>query len=139
MSLTTTEKKINELFEELVPGSGKADTVAGEIIRAVSRIGYRNYNDGDHIGVGYGNETCNPAARYLREACDKEVAECIDRMWGIYSDEDYKYCLDDLELAVLEFLEAHPDLKTKKNDTDMWSFRTDEDVDDSEEDDDDWY
>ena len=139
MSLTTTEKKINELFEELVPASGKADTVAGEIIRAVSRIGYRNYNDGDHIGVGYGKETCNPAARYLREACDKEVAGCIDRMWGVYSDEDYGYFLNDLELAVLEFLEAHSDLKTKKNDTDMWSFRTDEDVDDSDEDEDDWY
>lgn len=54
--MTTAEQKINALFSELVPASGKADTVAGEIVRAVSRIGYRNYNDGDHIGVGYGKE-----------------------------------------------------------------------------------
>lgn len=63
--MTKAEKRIEDLFEELVPTSGKADTVAGEIIRAIARISYRNYNDGDHIGVGYGNETCNPPARYL--------------------------------------------------------------------------
>lgn len=28
----------------------------------MNRISYRNWNDGDHIGVGYGRETCNPAA-----------------------------------------------------------------------------
>ena len=62
-TMTAAEQRINALFEELVPASGKADTVAGEIIRAVSRIIYRNYNDGDHVGVGYGNETCNPVSR----------------------------------------------------------------------------
>ena len=36
--MTAAEQRINALFEELVPASGKADTVAGEIIRAVSRI-----------------------------------------------------------------------------------------------------
>ena len=57
--------RFDELFDELVPMSGKADSLAGEIIRAVSRIVYRYYNDGDIVGVGYGNETCNPAARFL--------------------------------------------------------------------------
>ena len=28
----------------------------------MSRIGYRFYNDGDQLGIGYGKETCNPAA-----------------------------------------------------------------------------
>lgn len=65
--------KIDALFEELVPASGKADTVAGEIIRAVCRIGYRWFNDGDMVGVGYGKETCNPAARYLAEKAGKDV------------------------------------------------------------------
>lgn len=54
--MNTTEIRINALFEELVPSSGKADTVAGEIVRAVSRIGFRSSNDGDHIGVGYGED-----------------------------------------------------------------------------------
>ena len=75
--MITAEQKINALFAELVPASGKADTVAGEIVRAVSRIGYRNYNDGDHIGVGYGKQTCNPAARYLIKNGGDEVAVMV--------------------------------------------------------------
>ena len=36
--------RLNELFDELVPSKGKADSLAGELIRAVSRIGHRYYN-----------------------------------------------------------------------------------------------
>lgn len=79
--MTAAENRIHALFEELVPASGKADTVAGEIIRAVSRIAYRNYNDGDHVGVGYGNETCNPAARYLGEVAGSHVQQAVLDMW----------------------------------------------------------
>ena len=43
----TAREKISTLFDELVPVSGKADTVTGEIIRAISRIVYRNYDDGE--------------------------------------------------------------------------------------------
>ena len=39
--------KLTHCFEELVPPAGKADTVAGEIIRAACRIGYRWYSDED--------------------------------------------------------------------------------------------
>ena len=35
-----TEKRISVLFDKLVPGSGNADTVEGEIIRAINRIIY---------------------------------------------------------------------------------------------------
>ncbi|MBO6267353.1 MAG: hypothetical protein J6M06_03885 [Synergistaceae bacterium] len=75
--LTTNEKKIEALFEELVPASGAASTVAGEITRAINRICYRCFNDGDHLGVGYGRETCNPAGRYLAAKCDGKVAAMI--------------------------------------------------------------
>ena len=63
--MTKNHERINELFEELVPGSGKAESLAGELVRAMARIGYRWYNDGDQVGIGYGRETCNPAARFL--------------------------------------------------------------------------
>ena len=59
--MTKNEERINELFKELVPETGKADSLAGELVRAMSRIGYRFYNDGDQLGIGYGKETCNPA------------------------------------------------------------------------------
>ena len=135
------ERKISELFEDLVPPTGKANTVAGEIIRAISRIGYRNYNDGDHVGVGYGRETCNPAARYLWSFEDEEINNAISELWGVVNDELYDTRLAVLEMKVLEYLEAHPELKTTENTKDMWDFRTEDDVDDSDwdEDEDYWY
>ena len=60
-----------ELFGKLVPGTGKCDTIGGEILRAVNRIGYRWWNDGDKAGEGYGRETVNPAVRFLTEAVKK--------------------------------------------------------------------
>ena len=138
---TMVERKISELFEDLVPPTGKANTVAGEIIRAISRIGYRNYNDGDHVGVGYGRETCNPAARYLWSFEDEEINNAISELWGVVNDELYDTRLAVLEMKVLEYLEAHPELKTTENTKDMWDFRTEDDVDDSDwdEDEDYWY
>jgi len=137
--LTEIDKKINELFRELVPGSGKADTVAGEIIRAVCRIAYRNHNDGDHIGVGYGKETCNPAARYLSTYCDDAVKSVIDDMWGMLNEGLYDAACQVLEYHVLYFIERHPELREKKNTEDMWDYRIEsEDRDYDEEDDDEW-
>lgn len=55
-------EKFDKVFNEWVPDSGPAETVGGEIVRAVNKIVYRYYNDGDFIDVDYGKETCNPAA-----------------------------------------------------------------------------
>lgn len=137
--MTERENKINALFEEFVPDSGKADTVAGEIIRAVSRIGYRNYNDGDHIGVGYGKETCNPAARYLIKNAGEEVSDAIADIWGVEPDDLYDNGLEAVEEAVLRYLELHPELKTTANNEDMWDYRDEsEDIDDYDEDEEEW-
>ena len=141
--MTIVEKKLSDLFDELVPASGKADTVAGEIVRAVERIIYRNWNDGDHIGVGYGRETCNPAARYLSKVCGGEVAACIGAMWGVENDTIYDKLTDLLGKLVLDYLDRHPDMKIAENVFDMYDARDpDEDVDfveeDEWEDDDDW-
>ena len=131
----SAEKHIQALFNELVPASGKADTVAGEIIRAVSRIAYRNWNDGDHIGVGYGKETCNPAARYLMARAGDDVSRAVEAAWGIYGDDLYDEKVADLEEAVLSYIEQHPELKTIANSEDMRDFRNEyEDVEDYEED-----
>lgn len=135
--MTVAENKISVLFEELVPCSGKADTVAGEIVRAISRIGYRYYNDGDHVGVGYGNETCNPAARYLMKFVDERIDYAISNMWGVEHDATYEEWLAELETAILDYLDENPELKTAANTEDMWDYRTDEDVDDYE-DEEDW-
>ena len=73
--MTKNHERINQLFEELVPASGKAENLAGELVRAMARIGYRWYNDGNQVGIGYGRETCNPAARFLIHKGNKEVSD----------------------------------------------------------------
>lgn len=126
------EKRLDALFQELVPPIGTADTVAGEIVRAVSRIGYRYYNDGDCINEGYGKETCNPAARYLRANAGKEVQELIDIIWERSCMPTlYEKMLNELIEAVIDYIEQNPQLKTTVNEDDMWKYRTKEDVDDS--------
>ena len=42
-------KEYKELFDKLVPASGAADTIEGEVLRAASKIVYRHYNDGDEF------------------------------------------------------------------------------------------
>ena len=144
--MTNTENRIIALFDDLVPPVGKADTVAGEIIRAISRIGYRLSNDGDHIGLDYGNETCNPAARYLQMVCDEQIQVTIDLMWGLYHEGKYEGLLNDLMEEVLDYLDEHPELMHQRNDIDMLDLLQPEDLyqeawDEDEEDEwaEDWY
>jgi hypothetical protein len=59
------DSKLDAYFKKLVPDSGSADTIEGEMIRAMSRILYRYYNDGDFFFRGYGKETVYPSVKYL--------------------------------------------------------------------------
>ena len=134
--MTDTER-INELFDELVPSTGKADTEAGEIIRAICRLRYRWWNDGDKIGSGYGNKTCNAAARFLVERCDEHVAGIAYSMWGLRSDTKYEERLNRLESEVVRFLEEHPALRYTENSLDMFDYY--DEVEDIEEEEDEEY
>ena len=130
--------RLNKLFEELVPHEGKAESLAGEIVRAMSRIGYRFYNDGDQLGIGYGKETCNPAGRFLAAKTDEAIASMVWALWGVYSEESYERLLDKLTEMVADYVDAHPELRNQPT-PDMWSFADeDEDKDDSYDDDDDY-
>ena len=52
--LTPENKKyIDEKYERFVPWSGKANTIGGEIVRAISRICYSYYNNGDTVARYY--------------------------------------------------------------------------------------
>ena len=126
-------ERLNDLFDELVPCSGKANSLAGELVRATTRIGYRFYNDGDRIGIGYGKETCNPAARFLIARAPKEIADLTAGLWGMMSEAGYEAVLEILAARVADYIEAHPELREQPTE-DMWSFRDQhEDVDDEED------
>ena len=130
---TLVEKKIDEMFERLVPVSGSCETVAGEIVRALTKIVYRFYNDGDCIGVDYGNETCNAAARYLMKNTNFDVYRVIKEMWSNnYSDEE----INELENSVYEFLINHKELETTPNNEDYFDYENENDKWNEDEDDD---
>ena len=136
--MTKNHERINQLFEELVSASGKAENLAGELVRAMARIGYRWYNDGDQVGIGYGRETCNPAARFLIHKGNKEVSDLAASIWGIHSEEVYEKRIDLLAGAVADYVESHPELRTLPT-TDMWDlYDPDEDMDDWDEEEEDW-
>ena len=129
----STEEKLNELFDKLVPASGKCDFVAGELIRALGKIRYRWYNDGDYCFSGYGIETCGNAWNYIMYTLDgseewnkansafddliKEASRwCDDNQYEILRDgnldglEDmYDGYLDKLSEAVLSWINNNPD------------------------------
>ena len=129
--MTKNEERINKLFKELVPETGKADSLAGELVRAMSRIGYRFYNDGDQLGIGYGKETCNAPARFLMAKGNHEIADLTVALWEIFSEDAYEKVMDTLEGAVADYIEQNPDLRSQPTE-DMWSFfDEEEDKDDS--------
>ena len=131
-------KAIENLFDELVPAVGKAENKAGEMVRAVNRIGYRFFNDGDQIGIGYGKETCNAAARFLAKNGSEEVLNAIENLWGCYSEDKYEKYLEELGIALIVQLTANPELREEETD-DMFDYADpEEDVDDTEDEMDDY-
>ena len=118
--------------ERLMPASGKAETVAGEIIRAVDRIHYRWYNDGDKINVGYGRETCNGTARYLEKI---RGADFPAEVWnGWLNDDQYTEFTENLVDEMYAFIKAHPELETTPNTKDSRMDFIDSDLDRDEDD-----
>ena len=132
-------EKIETSFESLaakyVPNSGKANTVGGELLRAVCRIEYRYYNDGDIAGIGYGKETVNPAVRFLIAKGDDNVSSIAESMFSIKNDRMYEFAIKELkEFVPIQIKEF--DLLNQPNEEDMLSYRTEEDIDDGDEDED---
>lgn len=147
------EQKVFNEFEELtdkyMPDEGNADTLAGELLRAVNRIEYRYFNDGDMAGEGYGKETVNPAVRFLfanvdLRKCEQLLAravhylmDCVNRGYVSNSDE-YEHILNNLKVSISNYIYTNQ-LWNMPNNEDMLAYRDkDEDVDDSWDNEDDW-
>lgn len=110
-----------ELARAYVPDYGKADTLKGEVLRALCRILHRYWNDGDRIGIDYGNETCNAPARFLVKKVP-ETAPIIKAMWGEYSDNRYEELMNGLEGTIIDALRENPDKFSAHNPDDMWDW-----------------
>lgn len=128
-----TDEEIDNFYDELcdkyVPVCGKAKTVGGEIVRAVTRIHYRFYNDGDFAGYGYGVETAGSPCSYLADVlCDDvdDIDKLLRNLTDITPEEhhekEYTNALYALEKEIASYLKKHPEMFEKENEDDMWSY-----------------
>lgn len=117
------EDKMEFLFDKLVPPSGKADTKAGELVRAMMKILYRDYNDGDVFYCGYGKETAGGAAEFLYQNTDETIGSIIDYIVGNdCTDDKYSAKLKEMCRALVYFLMDNPELLGEPNEEDMLDY-----------------
>lgn len=115
-------EKLHDMFNELVPVTGKCDTLAGEIIRAVSRLGHRFNNDGDMVNVRYGKETCNAPARFLEKHLPGAAGELVHALWmDGWTEEAYDIMLAMIIEKVHNYIVEHPELRETETE-DMWDY-----------------
>lgn len=116
------------LFDALVPSEGKADTVAGELVRALMRLLYRDYNDGDKFYEGYGIETCGSSAEYLYDnGFDVELQDIVDTL---PDDDLYTNSLNKLADKLIERILSEPELIAEPNEEDSREYESAWDVED---------
>ena len=123
----TDKNNIESWFDVLVPASGKADTAAGEAIRAMMRILYRYYNDGDVFYEGYGLETAGPSMEYLMDCgyFNLDWEELEDKIADFIGNEiKYEKFIKTLSRDLLEYLEEHQELLATENKEDSRDYTT---------------
>ena len=110
------QKDYDELWERLVPARGNAATKAGEVLRAVSRIYYRWYNDGDRIQPRL-NESVAVSAikafKYLYQFLDLgsgfSTRKLMEDIVFADTEEDYELALERAVDAIIEWAIKQPD------------------------------
>lgn len=114
--------KLEVLFDKLVPNSGTAQSVAGEMVRAMMRILYRDYNDGDVFYEGYGLETCGSSAEFLMDS----EADLADDFKAIVedqlTDEAYTEAITAISNKLVEFIINNPYLMVEDNSIDSRNY-----------------
>lgn len=118
------QEQYDQWANELMPMSGTCETVAGEMIRAASKLGYDFYNN------GMGNDTTG-ALNYLRDnkVIDVDTYKTIVPYTGEYDHYYGKYDGDSLQVAIesmvdqtIEKILAKPELLTEENTEDIFDY-----------------
>ena len=116
------ESFVDKAFKLLVPAEGKCDTLAGELIRAINRIMYRDWNDGDVFYEGYGLETAGAPAAFIAD----KISAANEKLEQIAEDglEDryYTNALEEVAGIIEDFIRDNPESLTEPFDEDMWDW-----------------
>lgn len=110
----TDSAKFDELFDKYVPACDKANTLGGEIVRAINRIVYRYYNDGDTVDRYYGNDY------NLLRACDTFLNMYCPAYHSLsnINELEYEKNLCDRLKKVFDYLIANPNVFETPNSID---------------------
>ena len=120
-------KALEMLFDALVPQKGPASSEAGELVRAIMRLLYRDLNDGDKFFYGYGLETCAPSAAYLMDhGFYQEIDDVLDAQYKYDDDYEYTAKLYDIARAVVIKILNEPELLVQPASADSREYDTDE-------------
>jgi hypothetical protein len=140
------EARNEPLYDKLVPGQGDAETVEGEMLRAINRIAYRFYNDGDKYFQGYGTETAGPAHSFLINA-NHPLKSAMNKIFNEpISDSEYEQMIKDALDMILDYIESRqgkysentlggifnyePEFEDDEEDYDDYTYDYDDDEDD---------
>ena len=107
----------NDWWDQYVPDEGKANNVGGEIMRAMSRLVYRFYNDGDTVD-NYGGSEFNiliGADRYLRDTLKGNIYTSMEDVW---QENKYEKLLIQNMASIFKYLQQNQNLFSKRNNED---------------------
>ena len=138
------EDRNEPLYGKLVPGQGDAETIEGEMLRAINRIVYRFYNDGDKYFEGYGTETAGPAHSFLVNANHPLKSAMVKLFDEPSGDNSYERMLKDVLDMILDYIESRQGKYTKNTLGGIFDYESEfeeeeddyDDYDDYDEDDD---
>ena len=118
------EAEWDRLWKELVANSGASETVEGEMLRAIGKVYYRYYNDGDLFFKGYGIETAGSAFWYLTNVSPLKdhLRSILDLEKMDQSDDAYEAELVKAINAILTYVKSREG-KYAKNSNDMLSYQ----------------
>ena len=87
------QKEYKELYAKLVPARGEAKTYNGELLRAISRLGYEYNNNGN----------CNTFDANEIEGEESQCEDC-DGEGGYYEESDWEYTPDEMYHSFISLL-----------------------------------
>ena len=123
------------MWEQYVPSCGKADTLGGEILRAINRIVYKFYNDGDTVARYYSSNYNHSwgAEKFLYKHVPNYYL-----MRDITDDMDFESAVCKNLKTVVDYLRENPALFEVKNTEDFLDLSPKEEWPCEEDDYDEW-
>lgn len=129
------QKEYDELNDKLVPAMGKCDTLEGELLRAIDRIYYDYYNNGNCNNTSGANLFLSKFFPNQTEQFKKDLhAHYKECNIGRYTEVNLETALENIADAVIEYVSSKTEYTP--NNEDMFDYQEDDYREEEEEEDD---